>query len=165
MEDESLDLNSQAPVEWTVAAMNSAADRMRDVHWHDPGRAFATIGEVLWWVCVLDEALRKRHGDSYVSILEADVDVKPLLAGMRHARNRFAHADEVVDFVEVSALIGSNWTGGYTAGWRWNVLPPVRAGPGARGGQEYADKLAGQDVWQSLVRALSFLRGAVQTLG
>ena len=125
MEAESLDAVGQATVEWTVAAMNAAADRMRDVHWHDPGRAFATIGETLWWVCILDEVLGKRYGDRYFSMLDADEHVKPLLAGMRHARNRFAHGDEVVDFVEVSALVGSNWSGGYTAGWRWCVLPPV----------------------------------------
>ncbi len=164
MEDEAFGTTSQSSVEWTVAAMNSAADRMRDVHWHDPVRAFATIGETLWWVCVLDEALQRRYGNRYLFLRDADEHVKQLLGGMRHARNRFAHSDEVLDFVEPSTLVGSNWSGGYTVGWKWNVLPPVPAGRGARGAQEYSDKLEGQDVWQSLVRGLSFLRGAAQQL-
>jgi hypothetical protein len=162
--DEGSRTSETTPIAWVVQAMNTAADRMIDVHWHQPERAFSAIGETLWWACILDEALLRRCKASYAKARKDEKDVRDLLAGLRYARNRFAHSSDIVDYVEVSAITGSNWVGGYQASWRWKHLPSV-LGPRGKGGQvEYETALAGHDVKQSLIRALSFLRWAANAL-
>jgi hypothetical protein len=146
------------PVDWIVTAMNTAADRMIDVHWHQPERAFAAIGETLWWACSLDESLSKSFGDRYRHARSKDSYIESLILGLRYARNRYSHAVRLADHVEVTAVVGSNWIGGYEANWKWRDLPATDRS--RRDSVAYAERLAQQDVKQALINALSFLRWA-----
>lgn len=150
---------------WLEAAMNAAADRMIDVERSQPELAFAAIGETLWWVCILDDALRGRFGRAYTALSREDPYTRDLLKALRHARNRFAHSFDVLEYVEPTEFTGGAWEGGYRILWRWASLPALPPGRGKSGEEQYQAILAGTDVKQSLVRALTHLRTAVQVLG
>lgn len=152
------DREPRPPIRWVVDAMNRAADRMIHVHWHQPDEAYSAIGETLWWLCILEDLLRQRHGRSYKKALAHEPPTGDLLTAMRYARNRFAHSADVLEFVEPTALTGSQWVGGYQVAWKWRYLPPVPSARGTRGEIEYKKTLANRDVKQSLVEALTFLR-------
>jgi hypothetical protein len=147
-----------AVVSWTVVATNEAADRLLAVSWHDPHTAYAASGETLWWITVLDDCLERKLGDPYRHARRTDRVDRQLLA-MRHARNRIAHAFDVLEWVEP----GGNPEGrayGTPGYWKWRSLPPER-----RSGADEADEyqayqrvLAGHLVQSTLTQVLRFLR-------
>lgn len=137
---------------------------MIDVHWHEPHRAYAAIGETVWWLCILDDLLHKAAGRLYKKALADQEHADQLMRAFRHARNRFAHSVNILEYVQPTALTGSNWVGGHQVAWKWQRLPPQPSGRRGRGAAEYDEVLANQDVKQSLVRGLSFLRAIVQKI-
>jgi hypothetical protein len=138
--------------------MNEAADRVSRVTWKDPRAAFAAVGETLWWIVVVDTSLAESaEGRAYVVQRTRDPAGR-LLIGLRHARNRFAHDFNVLEYVDPHAVLESDPRGFVTI-WRWRSLSPTRA-KGKRGHEEYERRLAGRDVNASLVEALTFLRAA-----
>ncbi len=149
---------------WVENAMNAAADRMIDVERSQPELAFAAIGETLWWVCILDDALRRRFSRRYTALSREDPYTQDLLNALRHARNRFAHSLEIVEYVEPTDFTGGAWEGGYRVLWKWASLPELPKGRGKSGEELYEQILAGKDVKQSLVQALTHLRTGVQVL-
>lgn len=150
---------------WVENAMNAAADRMIDVERSQPELAFAAIGETLWWVCILDDTLHRRFDRRYAALSRDDPYTPDLLRALRHARNRLAHSFDVLEYVEPTDISGGAWEGGYRVLWKWASLPVLPQRRGKSGEEQYQRVLAGTDVKQSLVRALTHLRTAVQVLG
>lgn len=157
------DVPREATFEWVVNAMNRAADRMIHVHWHEPDRAFAVIGETLWWICVLDEMLRTKNQSAYEDGRPKDERASSLLLGMRYARNCIAHSVDVLEYIEPTAVLRTIWASQYQASWRWRQLPPVQEKRGRTGEEEYERVVAGYDVKQTLVEALTFLRSSARS--
>jgi hypothetical protein len=72
--------------------MNEAADRLARVEYSDPRAAFAALGETLWWIVMVDTSLSiGPAGAAYQAQRANEAHVGPLLKGLQHARNRFAH--------------------------------------------------------------------------
>jgi hypothetical protein len=150
-------------VSWTVVAANEAADRLLALSWTEPRRAFAAVGETLWWVTTLDDTLDHRLGAGYREARQRERMVRQL-QGMRHARNRIAHAFDVLEPVEP----GGNPAGreyGSPGYWRWRHLPPdsreAPKGLAERRAAEHAAYeavLADHLVQSTLTQVLTFLR-------
>jgi hypothetical protein len=146
------------PITWTEWAMNEAAGRLGDAYWHDPHVAYAAAGETLFWVCALDDVLKKRMDQSWYLRARRENFVDDAIKGMRHARNRFAHDLQVLEYVEVAEVGGD---GGYEqlTLWRWRQLPPADTEWARRGEVEYRYSLEGKEVNSTVQMVCNFLRG------
>jgi hypothetical protein len=154
------------PLEWAVKAMCEAADRVPRVSDADPSAVFAAVGETLWWIGVTDESLRSRDKASHEGVVRQALGDRPLLLGLRYARNRFTHRVDVLLYVEAAGALLDD-PRGYVTAWRWRSLEPERwAELGKRGRSAekeydaYQETLAGVDVHRSLVDALTPLRAS-----
>jgi hypothetical protein len=152
---------------WSLTAMSEAAERLPGVQAWDRPRAFAAIGEAVWWITMVDATLVRHHPGVYDTVMAAQAPAKrqPIgetLAGLRFVRNcmsREACLAEVID------------TGGVSAGnrritsWTWKgalepalaSLPPTRqAGEMARY-RAYQAHLAGHAIGETFELAVTFL--------
>ena len=136
--------------------MNGAEARASESLWHDPHIAFAGVGETLWWICALDDMM-KRAGDGEYLQARRDNFVDVLIKGLRHARNRFAHDGQVLHFVDVDEVAGDGGCGQYTH-WKWSPLPPAQSEQAKRGEAEYREALAGKPINPTLTHVCNFLR-------
>jgi hypothetical protein len=50
-----------------MRAMNDATDRINKIASSDRPRAFAAIGEAVWWIIIVNDTLRHRHRAAYAS--------------------------------------------------------------------------------------------------
>jgi hypothetical protein len=56
------DLNAGASaLQWAVTAMSDTTDRLPRARVWDRPRAFALIGEAVWWVTIVDATLVRHH--------------------------------------------------------------------------------------------------------
>lgn len=154
------------PLEWAVKAMCEAADRLQRTPHSDTAAAFATIGETLWWIGVVDERLRARDRLAHEEFVRQALGDRLLLLGLRYGRNRFTHRLDVLRYVEPHGVFHHD-PRGYITAWEWRSLPPehwedlgTRARTARRGHRAYQATLAGGDVHRSLVDALTPLRAS-----
>lgn len=159
------DEGDAAPLDLAVAAMCQAADRVARVSATEAAGAFAAIGEVLWWVSVVDDNVKTLNQSLYQRHLEYELGDRPLLLALRYARNRFTHQVDVLEYIQPDGVLHDD-PRGYVTLWRWQSLQPEqwdkkggRARRSREGYEAYQRVLAGGDVHQSLVNALSVLRG------
>ena len=153
-------------LDWSVEAMCQAADRVQRVPNGREREAFAAIGETLWWIGIVDENLRERKPEIYGSHVTFTLGERPLLMGLRYARNRFTHGVDVLHYVEPDGILHGD-PRGYRSIWKWRSLPAehrdyVVGNPGRSARKQYKAyqaAVAGTDVHQSFVNALSVLRG------
>ena len=144
------------PITWTEWAMNEAAGRAAKAVWHDPHRAFAGMGETLWWICALDDILKRAGNEEYLRA-RRDNFVDGPIKGLRHARNRFAHDGRVLDYLAVHEVAGDGGLGQHTE-WKWLPLPPAPE-EGRHGEAEYRESLEGKPINPTLQFVCNFLRG------
>jgi hypothetical protein len=114
---------SNTALDWSVAAMNAAADRVNRINAVGLAEAFAAIGEAVWWITVVDDNVRDRHGKAYRRATRATTpNPTDTMRGLRSARNRICHEVEVVDFI---VPIGSrpDRGDGRVSAWAWQSVP------------------------------------------
>lgn len=161
-------------LEWSIAAMWQATERLGHVPGFQHEDGFATIGEAVWRVTMVDATLVRYRADAYTELLddlsssESEV-IEDTFAGLRFVRNRMAY-DELPAFVEPAraALTG---TGGAHAtatvgSWTWKSVPePMTPALNERAQQwemsryrSYHAQLAGRPVGETFARATDFLR-------
>jgi anti-sigma B factor antagonist len=149
---------------WSIAAMSEATARLPAVRVWDQHRAFAAIGEAVWWITMVDATLVRHHPAAYDTVLAAHTPagrqlIEETLAGLRYVRNwisRGAGLEEAIDTGEGNRRI---------TGWTWKRVPePALAWLPPRAQQwelarhrAYQARLAGRTIGHTFGQAVTFL--------
>jgi len=154
---------------WSITAMSDTAQRLSQVAAWDRARAFAAIGEAVWWVTIVDPTLVRHHLTAYDDAMAGQTLagrqlVEQTLAGLRFVRNRIGDEADLAEFIEPGESCPDTGEGGVT-GWIWKPAPePKLASLSPRGRswemtryQAYQAQLAGHTVGETFARAAAFL--------
>ena len=112
---------------WSITAMSDAAERLPRVRAWDRPRALAAIGEMVWWVTIVDATLVRHHQEAYDGVM---VGLPPaqrrvtdgILAGLRFVRNRMSDEADLAGFLTTGPPGPGAGRMGIT-GWAWKVVP------------------------------------------
>jgi hypothetical protein len=166
-------------LDWSIIAMRDATGRLVKVRAWDRPRAFAVIGEAVWWVTIVDGTLLRYDPEAYDGVLGGQALAERRLtegtfAGLRFVRNRMGHDVDHVDFIDPEADRSGHGDGRITT-WTWRSVPePALASLPPRGRawemtryRAYEAQLAGHTVGEIFGRAAAFLElvAAKATLG
>ena len=160
-------------LQWSITAMNDTTERLSQVTAWDQPRAFAVIGEAVWWVTIVDATLVRHHPDAYDRVMADQTPehrdlIEQTLAGLRFVRNRIGDEADLAEFIEPSQNGQQSSTGRIT-GWTWKPVPesksasltaPKQAWEISRY-QAYQAQLAGHTIGETFGRATAFLKRAV----
>jgi hypothetical protein len=150
--------------------MSDATGRLPRVRAVNLPRAFAVIGEAVWWVTIVDATLVRHHPEAYDAVMAGQAEprrqlIEGTLTGLRFVRNRIGDEADLADFVEPGEA--DSGVGGIT-GWRWRPVPaPGLASLPPRGQawemtryRAYQAHLAGHGIPGSFGRVAEFLKQA-----
>jgi len=156
-------------LQWSIIAMSETAERLPVAHAWNRARAFAAIGEAVWWVTIVDATLVRHHPEAYDGVMEGRTLaerrlIEGTLAGLRFVRNQIGQEVDLAEFVETSAPDPRAGNGRIT-GWTWKPVPePALASlpPRAQAWEmtryrAYRTQLAGRTVGEIFRRAAGFL--------
>src|SRR5690348_4009644 len=139
-------------LQWSITAMSETAERLPWVGVWDRERAFAALGEAVWWITMVDATLVRHHLAAYDRVMASQAVterrlIEGTLAGLRFVRNRIGSEADLADFISPS-LPGSGTGAQVAAAARPGVgddaVPRV---PGSAGGPHHrGDLRAGRDV-------------------
>ena len=154
---------------WSVTAMRDTADLLAAMQARHGARAFAVIGEMVWWVTIVDATLVRYHPDAYDGLLTGKVParrrlIEGTLGGLRFARNRMRGDAGCGDLVH--PMPGGN--DDLVAAWTWRPAPEPRLEslrPRGRAWemsryQAYLAHLAGRAIGETIGVATTFLESA-----
>ena len=157
-------------LQWSVSAMSDTTERLPRVRAANQPRAFAVIGEAVWWVTIVDATLVRHHPDEYDAAMAGHAPaerrlIEGTLAGLRFVRNRMGQEVDHVDFIRPDSRRASASDVRITA-WTWTSLPgPALDSLPPRGRdwemtryRAYQAHLAGHTVGEVFGRATAFLR-------
>ena len=145
-------------------AMNDATDRVNKIGASGLPRAYAAIGEAVWWITIVNDTLRHGHRDAYEQAAALTFPgPADTINGLRSVRNRIGHKADLVDFIHPVAAREWSADGRITA-WAWKaVAPPAQ---GDRTGRQhrrdlelhraYDNALAGQNIVGPFMLATGF---------
>ncbi|HEY4853456.1 MAG TPA: hypothetical protein VII22_21935 [Streptosporangiaceae bacterium] len=167
MFDPAVEVNA---LQWSITAMHDATERLPRVRPWDRPRAFAVIGEAVWWVTIVDGTLVRHHPEAYDDVMAAQTAaerrlIEGTLAGLRFVRNRMGHEVDHVDFVQPEA--GRPGTdGGRITAWAWKSVPEPTLAPLPPRGQAwemtryraYEVHLASHTIGETFGRVTAFLK-------
>jgi hypothetical protein len=150
-------------LQWSITAMNETAERLPWVGVWDRERAFAALGEAVWWITMVDATLVRHHPDAYDSVMTGQNPsqrqlVEETLTGLRFIRNRIGDEADLAEFVAAGE--------GRITGWTWKPVPePALASLSPRGQEwemtryrAYQAYLAGHAIGETFGRATEFLK-------
>jgi len=156
-------------LDWSITAMRDVTERLPRVRTWDRPRAFAVIGEAVWWVTIVDGTLVRHHPEAYDCVMAARPPaqcqlIEETLAGLRFVRNRMGHQIDHVDFINPEASRPGPADGGITA-WTWKSVPePALESLPSRGQswemtryKAYGARLAGRTIGETFGQAAAFL--------
>jgi hypothetical protein len=150
---------------WSVAAMNDTADLLAGVGVQDRPKAIAVIGDMVWWVTIVDATLVRHHPEAYDRVLDGIPvrrrrRVEGILGGLRFVRNRMREEAGCGHFIGPSPD-GERW-------WWMPVPPPGAHSLTARSLEwemtryrAYSAHVAGHTIGHVFDNALAFLRQAI----
>jgi hypothetical protein len=157
-------------LQWSLTAMSDTTERLSRVRAANQPRAFAVIGEAVWWVTIVDATLVRHHPDEYDAVMAGQPPaerrlIEGTLAGLRFVRNRMGHEVDHVDFIHPGASVARAGDDRITA-WTWNSVPePVLDSLPPRGQawemtryQAYQAELVGHTIGEVFGRATAFLK-------
>jgi hypothetical protein len=162
-------------LQWSITAMNDTTQRLTRLAAWDGPRAFAVIGEAVWWVTIVDATLVRHHPDAYDDVMANQTPaerqrVEETLAGLRFVRNRIGDGADLAEFIEPGDNVQAAGKGRIT-GWMWQWVPePALASLSPRGQEwettryrAYQAQLAGHTIRETFGRATAFLKLAANT--
>ena len=154
-------------LEWSVTAMSDTTGRLSRVRAADRSRAFAVIGEAVWWVTIVDATLVRHHPDVYDAVIAGQAPaqrqlMEGTLAGLRFVRNRIGDEADLGEFIES----GPGVREGRITGWTWKPAPEPALVPLSPRGRAwemtryraYQAHLAGHTIGETFGRAAAFLK-------
>jgi hypothetical protein len=151
---------------WSLTAMSEATGWLPGMRVRDRPRAFAAIGEAVWWITMVDATLVRRHLGVYDVVMAAQAPAERRLidqpmAGLLFVRNWMGREAALGEVVETG---GTGVGNRRITGWMWKPVPePVLASFPPRGQawdgpvRAYQAYLVGHTVWQTFGRAVTFL--------
>ena len=155
---------------WSITAMSETIQRLPEVRIWDRPRAFAAIGEAVWWLTIVDATLVRHHPGAYDRAMAAQARAElqragQTLAGLRFVRNQIGRGADLADLIEPGED-GPDGDGRRITGWTWRPVPdPALAWLPPRGQawertryQAYRAQLAGHTIGESFGRAAEFLK-------
>ena len=155
---------------WSVTAMSDTTARLAQVRAADQPRAFAVIGEAVWWVTIVDATLVRHHPDAYDDVMAGQGMarrrlIEETLGGLRFVRNRIGDEADLAEFIEPGDA-GPGAGEGRIRGWTWKPAPAPALGSLAQRAQAweitryqaYQAQLAGHTVGATFGRAAEFLK-------
>jgi hypothetical protein len=156
-------------LQWSLTAMSDTTERLPRVRADHP-RAFAAIGEAVWWVTIVDATLVRHHPQAYDSVMAGQTPaqrqlVEGTLAGLRFVRNRIGDEADLGEFIEPGEADPGADAGRIT-GWAWKPVPEPALGSLSPRGQAwemtryraYQAHLAGRTIGESFRRAAEYLK-------
>ena len=165
------DLNAEASaLQWAITAMSDTTGRLSRVGTWDRPRAFAVIGEAVWWVTMVDATLVRHHAGAYDAAMAGQAPaerqlVENTLAGLRFVRNQIGGKADISEFIEPGGA-GPGAGDGWITGWRWKPVPePLLASLSRRRQmwemtryQAYQARLAAHTIGEVFGPAAAFLK-------
>jgi hypothetical protein len=155
---------------WSVTAMSDTTGRLPRVRAWDRPRAFAVIGEAVWWVTIVDATLVRHHPDAYDSVMARQPPaqrrlIEGTLTGLRFVRNRIGDEADLGEFIQPGEA-GQGEGERRITGWTWQPVPePALTSLPPRGQawemtryQAYQAQLAGHTIGETFGRAAGFLK-------
>lgn len=157
-------------LQWAMIAMSDSTGRLPRVKAGDQPRAFAVIGEAVWWVTIVDATLVRHQPGAYDAVLAAQAPaerrlIEESLAGLRFVRNRIGDEADLAEFIE-PGVPGPGAGHGRITDWTWKPVPgPALASvpPRTQAWQmtryrAYQTQLAGHTIGEIFGRAAEFLK-------
>jgi len=154
---------------WSITAMSEATARLPHAGTWDRARAYAVVGEAVWWVTLVDATLVRHHPEPYDNVMAGQSpaqrqQIEATLGGLRFVRNRIGDDADLARFIRAAAP-GKDPDNGHVTGWTWKPVPPPALAslpPGARAWertryQAYDAQLAGHTLGEVFRRAATFL--------
>jgi hypothetical protein len=155
--------------DWAITAMRDATGRLMRVTGRDRPRAFAAIGEAMWWITIVDATLVRYHPDTYDEVMAAQPGaerrlIEGTLSGLRFVRNRMGQYLDPADFIEPAESRSGPGDAGIMA-WTWKPVRRPALAPLPPRGQAwemtryraYQAQLAGHTMGETFERAAGFL--------
>jgi endogenous inhibitor of DNA gyrase (YacG/DUF329 family) len=156
-------------LQWSLAAMSDATERLAAVSVQDRSRAFAIVRDAVWWVTIVDATLVRHHPDAYDGVLAGQSPkerqlIEGTLGGLRFVRNRIGLDVDLADLLETGAGRPGHG-GGHIVAWTWKLVtapessslsPRGRAWERARH-RAYQKHLAGHAIGETFSQAAAFL--------
>jgi len=152
---------------WSVTAMSDATGRLSRVKAVDRARAFAVIGEAVWWITIVDATLVRHRHQAYDAVLAGQSSVQrqlieEALAGLRFVRNRISGEADLAEFIDPGEPAGQT----PITGWTWKPLAePALVSRAPRGQawemsryRAYQTQLAGHPTGEIFGSTAGFLR-------
>jgi hypothetical protein len=155
---------------WSVTAMSDATELLSKLRIRDRARAFATIGDAVWYVTMVDATLMRHHHCAYDTAMADQTPpqrrgIEEALAGLRFVRNRIAQNVDLGELVEPGRPESAASNGPIT-NWTWKSVPePELTSLSSRAQQwemtryrAYQAQLAGHTIEESFQPVAAFLR-------
>jgi hypothetical protein len=155
---------------WSVTAMSDTTRRFPRVRAWDRPRAFAVIGEAVWWVTIVDATLVRHHPDVYDAGMARQPPaerrlIEGTLTGLRFVRNRIGDEADLGEFIEPGEA-GQGVGERRITGWTWKPVPePALASLPPRGQawemtryRGYQAQLAGHTIGETFGKVTAFLK-------
>lgn len=156
-------------LDWSIAAMREATERLTRQRAWDWTRAFEALNDAVWRVTMLDAALVRYRPSAYDDSLECltaadQVSTEETLAGLRLVRNRVSEPNDLARFVDAGTTEWEPLTGQITTR-RWNAVPAREPGSRSKSAQAwelaryraYQNRLAGMSIGDTFERCTTFL--------
>jgi hypothetical protein len=147
---------------WSVQAMDDATDRVNKISEYDMPKAFAAIGEAVWWITIVNDTLSSKYRAAYDFALDGQTPrVEDVIEGLRSVRHRIGHEVDLVDFIEAVGSRTDRGDGRITA-WKWkSIRAPTRSkARDVQGHRAYESAVAERNFAQIFMQATGFLRQA-----
>jgi hypothetical protein len=111
---------------WSVTAMSEATAWLPQARIWDRARAYAAVGEAVWWVTIVDATLVRHHPEAYDAVMSGQFAApRPLieatLAGLRYVRNQASNDAGLAPFIQ--AGVPDSAGNGRITGCRWKPVP------------------------------------------
>ena len=156
-------------LQWSITAMRETAELLPGVGVWDRDRAFAALGEAVWWITIVDATLVRHHPATYDGVMARQAVterrlIEGTLAGLRFVRNQIGSEAGLADFVKPGAP-GPGAGAARVTGWTWMKVraPALRSLPPRARAWEitryrgYRAQLAGRTTGETFGRAVAFL--------
>jgi hypothetical protein len=154
---------------WSVTALSDTAARLAQVRAADQPRAFAVIGEAVWWVTIVDATLVRHHPDAYDDVMAGQGLARrrligETLGGLRFVRNRIGDEADLAEFIQPGGPGHGTAEAPITA-WTWKLVPQPASGPLTPRGRAwemtryraYLARLAGRAIGETFGCTAAFL--------